>query len=102
MTANLNMRQDISDPATSNKIVEVALTLSPRIDCLISNAGICIFDNFLTMPLENYKKTSVRSFSLSSYLVTNPLPPYRSHPGKLSIWVRAAWELALLTCLLSC
>lgn len=51
--------QDISLPETSKRIVSAALTLSDRIDVLISNAGICVFSPFLTMPLETYKLTYV-------------------------------------------
>lgn len=84
--------QDISLPETSTKIVAAALTLSDRIDVLISNAGICPFAPFLTMPLATYKITQavnmgghVSLFSLiMTYTDLKNLPLRRNllhHPG---------------------
>ncbi|KAK4698747.1 hypothetical protein P7C70_g7521, partial [Phenoliferia sp. Uapishka_3] len=41
---------DIANPDTSNAIVEVAVSTFGRIDCLVSNAGICPFYAFLDLP----------------------------------------------------
>ncbi|KAL1761012.1 hypothetical protein FB107DRAFT_286615 [Schizophyllum commune] len=48
---------DISDPATSAKVVEEGVKAFGRIDALVSNAGICPFAEFLTMPVETYART---------------------------------------------
>ncbi|EKM61084.1 uncharacterized protein PHACADRAFT_247452 [Phanerochaete carnosa HHB-10118-sp] len=48
---------DIGDPTTSSKIVEAGVAAFERIDVLVSNAGICPFAEFLTMPLAVWEKT---------------------------------------------
>ncbi|KIP03956.1 hypothetical protein PHLGIDRAFT_25856 [Phlebiopsis gigantea 11061_1 CR5-6] len=48
---------DISDPATSSKIVETGVANFGRIDVLVSNAGICPFAEFLTMPHAVWERT---------------------------------------------
>ncbi|THV07746.1 NAD(P)-binding protein [Dendrothele bispora CBS 962.96] len=59
---------DISDPSTSQKIVAVARETFGRIDVLVSNAGICPFAEFLTMPLETYHKTRAVNLDGSFYV----------------------------------
>lgn len=65
LTLPLLIPQDISLPETSTKILAAALTLSDRIDVLISNAGICPFAPFLSMPLSTYKIT--QAVNMGSY-----------------------------------
>ncbi|KIY64200.1 NAD(P)-binding protein [Cylindrobasidium torrendii FP15055 ss-10] len=48
---------DIADPETANKIVKAAVDAFGRIDALVSNAGICPFSDFLTMPLGTWERT---------------------------------------------
>ena len=48
---------DISDPATSHRLVETAVAEHGRIDVLSVNAGICPFHAFLDMPLGVFEKT---------------------------------------------
>lgn len=59
---------DIADPATATKTVEVGIGAFGRIDVLVSNAGICPFAEFLTMPLATWERT--RSVNLDgSFLI---------------------------------
>ncbi|KAK0208246.1 NAD(P)-binding protein [Desarmillaria ectypa] len=60
---------NISDPATSTKIVESGIDAFGRIDVLVSNAGICPFHEFLTMPLEIYERTRKVNLDGSFYIV---------------------------------
>ena len=43
---------NIADPATAHKIVKAAVDKFGRLDVLVSNAGICPFHEFLSMPDE--------------------------------------------------
>ncbi|KAL7410847.1 short-chain dehydrogenase/reductase sdr [Mrakia frigida] len=65
---SVEVEGDISLPETSTKIVAAALTLSDRIDVLISNAGICPFAPFLTMPLATYKITQAVNMDGTFYI----------------------------------
>ncbi|KAK7468859.1 hypothetical protein VKT23_003360 [Stygiomarasmius scandens] len=59
---------DISDASTSQKIVTAARESFGRIDVLVSNAGICPFAEFLTMPLETYQRTRAVNLDGSFYI----------------------------------
>ncbi|KIY50465.1 NAD(P)-binding protein [Fistulina hepatica ATCC 64428] len=59
---------DISKPETSQKIVEAGVVAFNRIDILVSNAGICPFAEFLTMPLETYQVTRAVNQDGSFYI----------------------------------
>ncbi|KAI0068233.1 NAD-P-binding protein [Artomyces pyxidatus] len=48
---------DIGDHATSQKIVEGGVGAFGRIDVLVSNAGICQFAEFLSMPVHLWERT---------------------------------------------
>lgn len=48
---------DISDPETSTRLVNAAVSAFGRIDVLVSNAGICPFAEFLTMPHATWERT---------------------------------------------
>ncbi|ORX38851.1 putative glucose 1-dehydrogenase [Kockovaella imperatae] len=48
---------DISDPEVSKLIVKRAVDTFGRIDALVSNAGICTFHPFLTLPPDLYLRT---------------------------------------------
>ncbi|KAK0506192.1 NAD(P)-binding protein [Armillaria luteobubalina] len=56
---------DISDPATST----TASIPLDAVDVLVSNAGICPFHEFLTMPLEIYERTRKVNLDGSFYIV---------------------------------
>ncbi|KDQ30834.1 hypothetical protein PLEOSDRAFT_1037677 [Pleurotus ostreatus PC15] len=60
---------DIADPLTSKKIVDAAVAAFGRIDVLVSNAGICPFAEFLTMPLETWEITRKVNLDGSFYIV---------------------------------
>ncbi|XP_006454312.1 hypothetical protein AGABI2DRAFT_182285 [Agaricus bisporus var. bisporus H97] len=60
---------DIGDPATSAKIVEAGVTVFGRIDVLVSNAGICPFAEFLTMPHAVWEHTRQVNLDGSFYIV---------------------------------
>lgn len=78
---------DIGDPTTSTKvseslsmipyslsnhcpqIVEAAVSNFGRIDVLVSNAGICPFAEFLTMPHATWEKTRQVNLDGSFYVV---------------------------------
>ncbi|KAG5635617.1 hypothetical protein H0H81_010600, partial [Sphagnurus paluster] len=60
---------DIADPATSAKIVEVGIKAFGRIDVLVSNAGICPFAEFLTMPHATWERTRQVNLDGSFYIV---------------------------------
>ncbi|TRM65974.1 hypothetical protein BD626DRAFT_486388 [Schizophyllum amplum] len=59
---------DISDPSTSTKIVDEGVKAFGRIDALVSNAGICPFSEFLSMPLETYQRTRAVNLDGSFYI----------------------------------
>ncbi|KAF7306897.1 hypothetical protein MIND_00482200 [Mycena indigotica] len=60
---------DIADPATSTKIVDEGVKAFQRIDTLISNAGICPFAEFLTMPHSTWERTRAVNLDGSFYVV---------------------------------
>ncbi|CAK5280521.1 unnamed protein product [Mycena citricolor] len=60
---------DISDPTTSSKIVQSGVEAFNRIDVLVSNAGICPFAEFLTMPHATWERTRQVNLDGSFYLV---------------------------------
>ncbi|KAH0590783.1 hypothetical protein H2248_000908 [Termitomyces sp. 'cryptogamus'] len=60
---------DIGDPATSSKIVEIGVKAFGRIDVLVSNAGICPFAEFLTMPHTTWERTRQVNLDGSFYIV---------------------------------
>jgi len=60
---------DIADPATSTKIVEAGIKVFGRIDVLVSNAGICPFAEFLTMPHATWERTRQVNLDGSFYIV---------------------------------
>ncbi|KAJ7225547.1 hypothetical protein GGX14DRAFT_421078 [Mycena pura] len=60
---------DIADPATSSKIVEIGVEAFGRIDVLVSNAGICPFAEFLTMPHATWERTRQVNLDGSFYVV---------------------------------
>ncbi|KAL0951243.1 hypothetical protein HGRIS_007961 [Hohenbuehelia grisea] len=59
---------DIAEPATSAKIVEAAVNAFGRIDVLVSNAGICPFAEFLTMPHATWELTRQVNLDGSFYV----------------------------------
>ncbi|TFL03740.1 NAD-P-binding protein [Pterulicium gracile] len=59
---------DISDPATSTKIVQEGLKVFDRINVLVSNAGICPFAEFLTMPQATWERTRAVNLDGSFYV----------------------------------
>ncbi|EEB90580.1 hypothetical protein MPER_11191 [Moniliophthora perniciosa FA553] len=60
---------DIADPTTSTKIVTSAVETFGRIDVLVSNAGICPFAEFLTMPHATWERTRQVNLDGSFYVV---------------------------------
>lgn len=84
---------DIADPATSAKvsserdrtlhlnahgwpqIVEAGVSAFGRIDVLVSNAGICPFAEFLTMPHSTWERTRQVNLDGSFYITQGPRPP---------------------------
>ncbi|KAJ7630904.1 hypothetical protein FB45DRAFT_1058824 [Roridomyces roridus] len=60
---------DIGDAATSTKIVEIGVGAFGRIDVLVSNAGICPFAEFLTMPHATWERTRQVNLDGSFYVV---------------------------------
>ncbi|KAG6842237.1 hypothetical protein C0991_000207 [Blastosporella zonata] len=60
---------DIGDPATSTKIVDAGTKAFGRIDVLVSNAGICPFAEFLTMPHATWERTRQVNLDGSFYIV---------------------------------
>jgi L-rhamnose 1-dehydrogenase len=59
---------DIADPATSTKVVEAGVKAFDRIDVLVSNAGICPFAEFLTMPQATWERTRQVNLDGSFYV----------------------------------
>jgi L-rhamnose 1-dehydrogenase len=60
---------DIADSATSAKIVEIGVQTFGRIDVLVSNAGICPFAEFLTMPHATWERTRQVNLDGSFFIV---------------------------------
>lgn len=60
---------DIALRETSLKIVEKATKTFGRLDILVSNAGICPFSEFLTMPIETWERTRQVNLDGSFYIV---------------------------------
>ncbi|PFH54441.1 hypothetical protein AMATHDRAFT_134671 [Amanita thiersii Skay4041] len=60
---------DIGDPTTSTNIVEKGVAAFGRIDVLVSNAGICPFAEFLTMPHATWERTRQVNLDGSFYIV---------------------------------
>ncbi|CAL1695692.1 unnamed protein product [Somion occarium] len=60
---------DIGDSSTSSKIVDIGVKAFGRIDVLVSNAGICPFAEFLTMPHATWEKTRQVNLDGSFYIV---------------------------------
>jgi len=60
---------DIADPATATKIAEVGVAAFGRIDVLVSNAGICPFAEFLTMPHSTWERTRSVNLDGSFFVV---------------------------------
>ncbi|KAJ3833823.1 hypothetical protein F5878DRAFT_654196 [Lentinula raphanica] len=59
---------DIADPETSTQIVTKAVETFGRIDVLVSNAGICPFAEFLTMPHATWERTRQVNLDGSFYV----------------------------------
>ncbi|KAL0071863.1 hypothetical protein AAF712_000785 [Marasmius tenuissimus] len=60
---------DIADSATATKITKAAVEAFGRIDVLVSNAGICPFAEFLTMPHATWERTRQVNLDGSFYIV---------------------------------
>ncbi|KAI0076057.1 NAD(P)-binding protein [Panus rudis PR-1116 ss-1] len=60
---------DIGDASTSTKIVDTGVKAFGRIDVLVSNAGICPFAEFLTMPHATWERTRQVNLDGSFYIV---------------------------------
>ncbi|KAH9950385.1 hypothetical protein B0H21DRAFT_532926 [Amylocystis lapponica] len=60
---------DIADPATSTKVVQVGIAAFGRIDVLVSNAGICPFAEFLSMPHATWERTRQVNLDGSFFIV---------------------------------
>ncbi|KAJ7900310.1 hypothetical protein B0H14DRAFT_2331426 [Mycena olivaceomarginata] len=60
---------DIADSATSTKIVEIGVKTFGRIDVVVSNAGICPFAEFLTMPHAIWERTRQVNLDGSFFVV---------------------------------
>ncbi|KAI0788463.1 NAD-P-binding protein [Abortiporus biennis] len=65
----ITIHGDIADPATSTKIVQTGVEGFGRIDVLVSNAGICPFAEFLTMPHATWERTRQVNLDGSFYVV---------------------------------
>lgn len=48
---------DIADPATAQRVIDVAVDKFGRVDVLASNAGICPFHAFLDIPIDLLRRT---------------------------------------------
>lgn len=91
---------DIGDPTTSSKIVAAGMKTFGRIDVLVSNAGICPFAEFLTMPHATWERTRQVNLDGSFYIVQavanqmkNQTPPGGSIIGISSISALVGGEL---------
>ncbi|KII93746.1 hypothetical protein PLICRDRAFT_49763 [Plicaturopsis crispa FD-325 SS-3] len=60
---------DIGDAETSKKVVEAAVAAFGRIDVLVSNAGICPFAEFLTMPHSTWERTRQTNLDGTFFIV---------------------------------
>ncbi|KAF8521502.1 NAD-P-binding protein [Gautieria morchelliformis] len=60
---------DIGEQETSFRIVREAVAAFGRIDVLVSNAGICPFSDFLSMPVEVWDHTRQVNLDGSFYIV---------------------------------
>ncbi|KAI5121259.1 hypothetical protein M0805_002304 [Coniferiporia weirii] len=60
---------DIANYETSLQIVSEGVKEFGRIDVLVSNAGICPFAEFLTMPIETWERTRQVNLDGSFYIV---------------------------------
>ncbi|KZO91384.1 short-chain dehydrogenase/reductase sdr [Calocera viscosa TUFC12733] len=60
---------DISDPGTAIRIVEDTVQALGRIDCLVSNAGICPFYAFLDIPHDVWNLTRSVNLDGAFYVV---------------------------------
>lgn len=60
---------DIGDPSTATAIVDTAKKCFGRIDVLVSNAGICPFHAFLTMPHDLWHKVQQVNLNGAFYIV---------------------------------
>lgn len=68
-TAVVAVPGDIGDPQTAKNVVDAGMKAFPRIDVLVSNAGICPFHEFLTMPHALWEKTRQTNLDGSFYIV---------------------------------
>ncbi|RDX55792.1 NAD-P-binding protein [Lentinus brumalis] len=59
---------DIAQRETSHKIVDEGVKAFNRIDVLVSNAGICPFSEFLSMPAEVWERTRQVNLDGSFYI----------------------------------
>ncbi|TFK57124.1 NAD(P)-binding protein [Heliocybe sulcata] len=59
---------DIADPETATRVVREGVEVLGRIDVLISNAGICPFWDFLSMPLSVWERTRSVNLDGSFYI----------------------------------
>ncbi|KAI0932136.1 hypothetical protein AcW2_000841 [Taiwanofungus camphoratus] len=60
---------NIADPVTATKIVKSGVEAFGRIDVLVSNAGICPFAEFLTMPHSIWERTRSVNLDGSFFIV---------------------------------
>lgn len=60
---------DIASKRTSEEIVQAGVSAFGRIDVLLSNAGICPFAEFLTMPVETWERTRQVNLDGSFYII---------------------------------
>ena len=60
---------DIGEPATATEIVKTAVEAFGRIDVLVSNAGICPFHAFLSMPYNLWHKVQQVNLNGAFYIV---------------------------------
>ncbi|KAK7694716.1 hypothetical protein QCA50_001904 [Cerrena zonata] len=59
---------DIADPKTATTIINAGVSAFGRIDVLVSNAGICPFAEFLTMPQATWERTRQVNLDGSFYV----------------------------------
>ncbi|EIN13793.1 NAD(P)-binding protein [Punctularia strigosozonata HHB-11173 SS5] len=60
---------DIADPSTARNVADVAVKNFGRIDMLVSNAGICPFSEFLSMPHSTWERTRSVNLDGCFYMV---------------------------------
>lgn len=68
-TTSISVGGDISLPATAQAIVDAAVAAYGRIDVLVSNAGICPFHAFLSMPHDLWKRVQDVNLNGAFYAV---------------------------------